>query len=564
MDGWRDWASEWRDEVSGLAGDAPPEVSSAFGQRSAEPSSSNFAPGTSARLASRRRRRGGRPAEIYEATRWLFGLLALASVLTGLMSPLAGGDGTRSVVAAACAVVLWLSWSAGYLQRGTPIAMDLVDSVAILAFALACATPAQALGLPFAGLWFRSLYGSDRRAVLRCGLYSSALLAVIPLWPRVFGHVGSTEIGPIAGTLPTMFLTLAVARQLAASLRAGELAMRLDAVHAATGNELLDVNESDEVSRIAWSAIDRICSALPGVRVLHVSWDGSQLRVVGVAGDFVSVPAALPESILSVADGDRRDATVQSRVELNAATGALCAWTCLSLPGPQRMGGRGWLLIGSPGRVPEAAVNALSNLSNQLALAFRNCKVLRELTVQATLDGLTALANRASFNAALAEALDDGTKRDTAVLFVDLDKFKQVNDVYGHAVGDGLICEVAVRLLRATRPEDLCARIGGDEFAVLLRDTDRGSATEVAHRIVNAIEAPATVSGQVLHIGASVGVAIATTGGELEQLIHHADVAMYLAKTGGKARVQVYDAAGPGPSGQSPASSVRDGLHQLA
>jgi diguanylate cyclase (GGDEF)-like protein len=117
-------------------------------------------------------------------------------------------------------------------------------------------------------------------------------------------------------------------------------------------------------------------------------------------------------------------------------------------------------------------------------------------------------------------------ERGTAGLYADLDKFKQVNDQCGHAVGDVLIREVAARLRTATRPQDRCGRITGDEFAVLFRDTDRPAATEDAHRIVSAIEAPATIDGHALHIGASVRVATATVG-EVAQLIHHADVAMY-------------------------------------
>jgi len=173
--------------------------------------------------------------------------------------------------------------------------------------------------------------------------------------------------------------------------------------------------------------------------------------------------------------------------------------------------------------------------------AHRRQAALAHLTRQAELDSLTGLANRASFNSALSAALDDESSRNTTVLFVDLDDFKDVNDVFGHGAGDDLLCEVAARLRRATRPGDLCARLGGDEFAVLLRGTGVAAAADVARRIVQAIAATAHIRGGAAHVGASVGVATSTSETDLEQLIHRADVAMYAAKANGKGRIQVFE-----------------------
>ncbi|HZL06711.1 MAG TPA: hypothetical protein VFE45_15080, partial [Coriobacteriia bacterium] len=128
--------------------------------------------------------------EIVEATRWLFAVLALVSLAIALLAPLAVADGTRLSAALASAAVLGLSWGAGYLRRSAPLTMDVVDAVAIMAFTLAGPAPTAAFGLVFAALWFRSLYGSGRRAVLRFGLYVGALSAVLPLWPYVPGHIG--------------------------------------------------------------------------------------------------------------------------------------------------------------------------------------------------------------------------------------------------------------------------------------------------------------------------------------------------------------------------------------
>jgi len=174
----------------------------------------------------------------------------------------------------------------------------------------------------------------------------------------------------------------------------------------------------------------------------------------------------------------------------------------------------------------------------------RRQTALAIVTKLAAIDSLTGLANRATFNTALDAALQDESSPNTTVLFIDLDDFKGVNDVFGHRAGDDLLREVGARLLRATRPGDLCARLGGDEFAVMLRGRVSGAAEEaedIALRIVEAIAATMRIRGRVAHVSASVGVATATSATDLETLIHCADVAMYAAKAEGKSRIQVFE-----------------------
>jgi len=495
-------------------------------------------------MAARVWMRVRRPVEMVEATRWLFAVLVLVSLVLALPATVVGANGTMRLVAVAGAAVLGLSWSAGYLRRSAPLAMDLVDAAALLAFALAAPEPGIVFALVFAALWFRSLYGSGLRAVLRYGLYVGALSAALPLWQYMPGHTGGTAIGPVVGSFPTMFLTVIVGRHLAGILRAREQAARLDEVHVSVGSQLLGVTDAAQIRRIAWAAYAGICAAMPGLRVLKAVTDGAALRVDGATGGFAGVPATLPAAVLSTpgSDGAAGRTTVHRRVELDAAVGTPCAWACIPLPAVLDQLGRAWLLLGFPRSVPAAAVVSIGALANQVTLALRNSAVHQELTVQATLDDLTGLANRASFNAALSGALGDGpTQNTTSVLFVDLDDFKDVNDVFGHGAGDQLLREVAARLRRATRPGDLCGRIGGDEFAILLRDTGSAAAAEIAQRIVQAVATPAHLDAGVVHVGASVGVATATSATDLEQLIHCADVAMYAAKAQGKARIQVFE-----------------------
>lgn len=152
----------------------------------------------------------------------------------------------------------------------------------------------------------------------------------------------------------------------------------------------------------------------------------------------------------------------------------------------------------------------------------------------AEFDVMTGLANRGLFQARLV-ALDEGRKRIGTLLLVDLDGFKQVNDTYGHAIGDECLKEAAARLLESCSGADLVARIGGDEFAVLLNaDMTPGDAKALACSIVEAMRRPVTRLGRTLPIGASVGVAHYQTGITAEDLFRQADIALYAAKAAGR------------------------------
>ncbi len=166
---------------------------------------------------------------------------------------------------------------------------------------------------------------------------------------------------------------------------------------------------------------------------------------------------------------------------------------------------------------------------------------------QAFHDPLTGLANRALFMDRLEHALSrmDRRKEPIAVLFVDLDNFKIVNDSLGHEVGDNLLAEVGERLESCVRPEDTVARLGGDEFVVLLAGIPGlGDASRVAERIIEALKAPFNFKGREVFVGASVGIAPATEPlDEPEELLRNADLALYKAKESGGALYEFFDAS---------------------
>jgi diguanylate cyclase (GGDEF)-like protein len=166
-----------------------------------------------------------------------------------------------------------------------------------------------------------------------------------------------------------------------------------------------------------------------------------------------------------------------------------------------------------------------------------------KLTYLAFHDPLTYLPNRRLFEDRLDHALIRAERQDTlhALLMVDLDRFKLVNDSYGHPAGDYLLVQVASLLRRALRREDTCARLGGDEFAVLLEDVeDLDQAIAVAQRILDALGDGCTVNGHELFVSASIGIATSAQAGTREELVAAADAAAYTAKAAGKGQYQVF------------------------
>ena len=189
----------------------------------------------------------------------------------------------------------------------------------------------------------------------------------------------------------------------------------------------------------------------------------------------------------------------------------------------------------------------LAGLVRLLSADIAKRRVLEEeLSFQATHDPLTHLTNRRLFVQRVDQALDAGGEvPDVAVLFLDLDDFKTVNDSLGHAAGDALLIAVAGRIRSCLRERDVAARLGGDEFAVLLRETSTAVEAEAAAgRLAMALSVPIALEGTVVPVAASIGIALPTAQiTHVDDLLRAADIAMYGAKARGKDRSQVYSPA---------------------
>ena len=185
-----------------------------------------------------------------------------------------------------------------------------------------------------------------------------------------------------------------------------------------------------------------------------------------------------------------------------------------------------------PLRLDDGRVDGFVGVAQDVTQQHKEQARLQDLAQR---DPLTGLLNRGGFNAQLERHLQDGNGPSLALLYIDLDRFKPVNDQHGHAVGDQVLRHFAQRLTRLVRPSDAVARLGGDEFAVLLQVREAPNAHAVANKVIAAASAPFNLHGLQVRIGASVGVAVGADAARgADELLARADAQLYLAKAAGR------------------------------
>ena len=267
----------------------------------------------------------------------------------------------------------------------------------------------------------------------------------------------------------------------------------------------------------------------------------ARLRAVAAMGERALAGADLADLATEAIE------VLQTMLSIASAQVRLADGSALASYGPAPEAGRrlpigpGDELVVTPeAELADEEMSFVRAVANTLAAALARRRGEERLRYEAVHDPLTGLANRTLLRDRLEHALARSEREGgaTAVVFVDLDNFKQVNDAHGHATGDAVLVELGTRLRTAVRPGDTIARLGGDEFVVVCEEIDEDSALAVGRRVQEAIRLPLTAGGGQHRLSASIGIALGVT--QPDVLLDNADAAAYRAKAAGRGRIELF------------------------
>jgi len=313
------------------------------------------------------------------------------------------------------------------------------------------------------------------------------------------------------------------------------------------GSRLLAGGDPDRMLRAAVGAASTLVGEVPGgwVSVLSIGPDDDfAVLTAGAPDDRLPLEVIPTDLLVRLAGGESVRADAPSALGLTGF-GPEHPIHLLPLVRGERF--FGVLATGADGPVPAAVTAALQAVRTQASLALESDALAAELTLRATRDPLTSLGNRQlmrdRLTAALARARRSG--KPVGVLLLDLQRFRQVNEVHGHEAGDELLRVVADRLRAGVRTEDTIGRLGGDQFAVIAEDLRTAhDVVIIAERLVESLGRSVPVGGRVVRAPASVGIALShpDTDGP-DQLLREAEAAMTSAKRQGGGRYQLHGAS---------------------
>src|SRR3954454_12032055 len=232
--------------------------------------------------AARVRRRLARPTEPVERTRWLFFVIALVSLLLTAPGALFGAHSAEPILLVFSGVALTVSWTHRYLSRHVPVGFDLLDVLAVTAFALASPMPAVAFGIVFPAMWFRVMYGRTGRVGLYAVALGAAMVGATLAWGYLPGNGPSTDASPVIGAIPVLGLTFIGARHLALGMLEREPTRGRDAALRELGTNLLGMTDPAAIRTHGWRAVEEDVWWTPGLRLVVVTdyADRDVLRVV--------------------------------------------------------------------------------------------------------------------------------------------------------------------------------------------------------------------------------------------------------------------------------------------
>jgi diguanylate cyclase (GGDEF)-like protein len=270
--------------------------------------------------------------------------------------------------------------------------------------------------------------------------------------------------------------------------------------------------------------------------------DGGLLDVAWLVAYVLFATAALNPTMAAVFDPRPIAVTLLGPIRLALLAVAMLVGPLLLAVDQAQADGFVLVVAAATAATSILVVARLAGIVGRLAQDLERRKGLEaQLSYQAFHDPLTGLANRRRLIEGVREAMGTGTGG--ALLFLDLDDFKDVNDMLGHDAGDALLTAVGHRIVATIRPDDLGCRIGGDEFAILLPGAGPEEAESVATRLLAAVSEPVMIEAHELTVPASIGVTVADPAEDVtvDELLRRADVAMYQAKAEGKHRLAMYD-----------------------
>jgi diguanylate cyclase (GGDEF)-like protein len=457
-------------------------------------------------------------------------MLPSASVLVAMLpqvlgAPIAGAH--RSAGAIALLLLAGIVVLNYRRRRSLPADAILVPALAALAGS-ALMDPMAVMGIAYGVLVGLSLYGSWVRATILTVATIIAVPVALATNPAAGNSIITWHDPALLAMLPQLGLLSTLTRILYGSLVAQQRTSREQAILAESGSLLLSARTSAEISQAAEDTWVALSEHMPRLVALYVHRDGDSLTITDAVGLSVSIGSPLPVEIL----------TSTASPGLRELAPEVQHWSVAALASTDS---ERFVLAGGAKPVGTEDFTVLRTLGQQLTMAYANCASRELLHHQAHHDQLTGLATRRLFHDTVT-AQPGGV----ALLYIDLDDFKPVNDTLGHAAGDELLVLVAERLRQARGRDGMAARFGGDEFGVLITGVDDDAQVlDQAALIQRLLFEPVTLTGARVTVGASIGVARRRPGMTTRELLQSADAAMYTAKVAGKNRVILAEAALP-------------------